>query len=81
MQKKTRTHKPVEDDPDAESIPQSFVIKRGKVGVYLKELVHDMRSIMYPYTASKLKESSKNAIRDFIGAAGIFGVSHMQMFT
>ena len=36
---------------------------------------------MYPYTASNLKESSRNAMRDFIGAAGIFGVSHMQMFT
>jgi len=40
-----------------------------------------MRDIMYPYTASKLKESSKNKIKDFITAAGVFGVSHMMMLT
>jgi ribosome biogenesis protein SSF1/2 len=36
---------------------------------------------MYPFTATKLKESSKNSIKDFVAAAGIFGVSHMMMFT
>lgn len=40
-----------------------------------------MRNIMYPYTASKLRESKKNSIKDFVAAAGIFGVSHMLMFT
>jgi ribosome biogenesis protein SSF1/2 len=40
-----------------------------------------MRQIMYPYTASNLKESKKNSIKDFVSAAGIFGVSHMLMFT
>jgi len=49
--------------------------------MYLKELLHDMRDLMYPFTASKLKESSKNTIRDFLGAAGVFGVSHMMLFT
>jgi len=36
---------------------------------------------MYPYTAMKLKESQKNSIKDFLSAAGLFGVSHMMMFT
>jgi ribosome biogenesis protein SSF1/2 len=36
---------------------------------------------MYPYTALNLKESKKNSIKDFLSAAGIFGVSHMMMFT
>lgn len=49
--------------------------------MYLKDLQRDMREIMYPYTASKLKESSRNTIKDFMSAAGIFGVSHMLMFT
>ncbi len=47
----------------------------------MKDLLHDMRDIMYPFTASKLKESNKNSIKDFVSAAGIFGVSHMMMFT
>jgi ribosome biogenesis protein SSF1/2 len=49
--------------------------------MYLKDLQRDMREIMYPYTASKLKESSRNTIKDFMAAAGTFGVSHMMMFT
>lgn len=36
---------------------------------------------MYPFTASKLKESKRNTIRDFISAAGVFGVSHMMLLT
>ena len=36
---------------------------------------------MYPYTALKLREQKKNTIKDFLGAAGVFGVSHMIMFT
>ena len=79
--KKTKTHKPIEDDKEAEQIPKSFIIKRGEIGMYLKELLHDVRNIMYPFTASKLKESWKNSIKDFISAAGLFGVSHMMMFT
>ena len=59
----------------------AFVIKRGKVGVYLKELQHDFRSVLYPFTAKKLVESKKNSIKDFVGVAGVFGVSHMLIFT
>jgi len=62
-------------------VPKSFVIKRGKIGVYLKELQHDFRNLLYPYTATKLVESKKNSIKDFVSAAGEFGVSHMLVFT
>ena len=36
---------------------------------------------MYPYTAMNLKESKKNSIKDFVGAAGQYGVSHMMIIT
>ena len=36
---------------------------------------------MYPYTAMHLKESKKNSIKDFVGVAGQFGVSHMMVIT
>jgi ribosome biogenesis protein SSF1/2 len=49
--------------------------------MYLKELLQDMRDLMYPYTASKLKESKKNTIKDFISVAGIFGVTHMMLMS
>ena len=59
----------------------AFIIKRGKVGIYLRELLQDMRNLMYPYTATKLKESKKNSLKDFVSAAGQFGVSHMMIVT
>lgn len=37
--------------------------------------------MLYPYTASKLKESKKNSIKDFISVAGVFGVTHMLIFS
>jgi ribosome biogenesis protein SSF1/2 len=47
----------------------------------MKELLQDMRELMYPYTALKLKESKKNTIKDFLGVSGIYGVTHMLLFT
>lgn len=41
----------------------------------------NMRELMYPYTAMKLRESKRNSLKDFLGAAGLFGVSHMMIFT
>ena len=83
--KKTRTHNKGED-PNAiaeeeESVPKSFIIKRGKIGMYLKDLLTDLRELMYPYTATRLVESKKNSIKDYISAAGMFGVSHMMILT
>ena len=40
-----------------------------------------MRELMYPNTALKLKESKKNTLKDFVSVAGVFGVTHMMMFT
>lgn len=33
----------------------AFIVKRGKVSQQLKELIKEMRFIMYPNTATKLK--------------------------
>ena len=48
----------------------AFVIKRGRIGLYTKELLKDTRDFLYPYTALKLKESKKNSIKDFLSVAG-----------
>ena len=71
QRKKTRTH--VENEHEKEetdNAPKSFIIKRGKVGQYLKELIQNLRELMYPYTALKLRESKKNSLKDFLGVAG-----------
>ena len=49
--------------------------------MYLKELLKDTRELLYPYTAMKLRESSKNTLKDFISVAGVFGVTHMVVFS
>ena len=59
----------------------AFIIKRGRIGMYTKELLKDTRELLYPYTALKLKESKKNSIKDFVSVAGQFGVSHMLVFS
>jgi ribosome biogenesis protein SSF1/2 len=49
--------------------------------VYLEDLKHDFRNLLYPYTAKNLVELKKNKIKDYVGAAGQYGVSHMVVFT
>lgn len=36
---------------------------------------------MHPYTALKLKERKFNTMKDFLKAAGMYGVSHMMMIS
>ena len=69
--KKTRTH--VEDTKEKEefeSAPKSFIIKRGRVGMFVRELIQNLRELMYPYSFMNLKESKKNSMKDFLGVAG-----------
>jgi ribosome biogenesis protein SSF1/2 len=40
----------------------------------------DMRRLMEPHTASKLRSSASNTLRDVIHVAGMFGVTHMLLF-
>ena len=69
--KKTRTHvEEKELEEEHNSAPKSFIIKRGDVGMYLRDLLSNLRELMYPYTASKLKESKKNSLKDYLGVAG-----------
>lgn len=80
--KKTRTH--IENTAEKEEYdeaPKSFIIKRGKIGLYMKELLFNLRELMYPFTFMNLKESKKNTMKDFLGVAGQYGVSHMMVLT
>ncbi len=63
--KKNRTHKEEDDEEITGKIPKSnnliiaFIIKRGKINPPWAQTLLDMRSVMYPYTAMKLKEGEK----------------------
>ena len=53
LQRKKRTHVPQGDV--SSKVPRSFVMERGAVGKAVGQLVVDVRQVMEPHTASKLK--------------------------
>jgi ribosome biogenesis protein SSF1/2 len=63
--------------------PKSMVIRigAGEVGPSVSQLVKDVRSMMEPGTASRLKERRSNRLRDYVTMAGPLGVSHLLLFS
>ncbi|XP_022650239.1 protein Peter pan-like [Varroa jacobsoni] len=57
--------------------PHTFVITQGKTDKVERELCADLRKIMEPFTAAKLRTKRKNTLRDFVAMAGFFHVTHM----
>lgn len=58
------------DPHDRLDIPRSFVVRKGKINKNLKELIRDIRKLMSPYTALKLKDSNKASMKDYVAVAG-----------
>ncbi|GER35214.1 PETER PAN-like protein [Striga asiatica] len=67
---------PTVDHVTGDKIPKSFVFCRGKLPGPLRQLELDLRKLMLPYTALKLKEKKRNNIKDFLNVAGPMGVTH-----
>lgn len=61
--------------------PHSFVINRGPVGKYLQQMIKDFRSVLEPFTASKLKVTRKNVLKDFVSIASYLNVTHVAIIT
>eukprot|EP00117_Sycon_ciliatum_P026146 scpid57408/ scgid21529/ Suppressor of SWI4 1 homolog; Peter Pan homolog len=61
--------------------PQAIVVSRGEVGHNVLRLVMDLRRIMEPFTAPKLKVRKNNVIKDYVAVAGPLGITHMLMLT
>lgn len=63
--------------------PKSMVIRVGasEVGHSVSQLVMDVRTMMEPDTASRLKERRSNKLRDYISMAGPLGVTHLMLFS
>jgi len=68
-------------EEENKNAPHTFVFQRGKVGKNVTELMRDMRRVLEPYTASKLKVRKKNVLKDFVSIAGALHVSHFLIFT
>ena len=64
-------------------VPKSMVIRigAGEVGPSVSQLVKDVRLMMEPGTAARLKERRGNRLRDYLTMAGPLGVSHLMLFS
>jgi ribosome biogenesis protein SSF1/2 len=63
--------------------PKSMVIRigAGEVGSSVSQLAADVRRVMEPGTASRLKERRANRLRDYATMCGPLGVTHLLLFS
>ncbi|KAJ1723983.1 rRNA-binding ribosome biosynthesis protein [Coemansia erecta] len=78
--KKRRTHVALAEE-DLSKTPRALVVKSGHVGTSVARLVHDVRKVMEPNTASNLKERVNNRIKDYVAVSAQLGISHILMFS
>ncbi|GBG29129.1 Suppressor of SWI4 1-like [Hondaea fermentalgiana] len=64
-------------DAEGKDVPRSIVVRHGRAGGHLTDLVEDLRKVMGPYTATKLRERRNAVLKDYVMAAGPLGVSHL----
>ncbi|KAG5928137.1 hypothetical protein E4U42_001197 [Claviceps africana] len=86
---KKRTHLGA-NNPDVASAghasardPKSMVIRigAGEVGSSISQLATDVRKVMEPGTASRLKERKGNKLKDYVVMCGPLGVTHLLLFS
>lgn len=92
---KKRTHVPPADptksatvggqplNASASRTPKTMVIRVGasEVGPSVSELVRDVRTMMEPHTASRLRERKSNKLKDYTTMAGPLGVTQLLLFS
>ncbi|KAK3378864.1 Brix domain-containing protein [Lasiosphaeria ovina] len=63
--------------------PKSMVIRigAGEVGTSVSQLATDVRRVMEPGTASRLRERKANRLRDYVTMCGPLGVTHLMLFS
>ncbi|GAA5833397.1 hypothetical protein JCM11251_003482 [Rhodosporidiobolus azoricus] len=84
--RKTRTHvKPADNAAPSTSAaaktPKSFVVKSGTVGGSVSQLTKDVRRVLEPNTATRLRERKANRLRDYVSMSGPLGVTHLMVFS
>ncbi|XP_077475703.1 suppressor of SWI4 1 homolog [Stigmatopora argus] len=80
-QKKSRTEAHHVAEETYRTVPHSFVFHRGQVGKNVAQLISDIRRVMEPYTAERLKVRKRNVLKDFVSVAGPMGVTHFMIFS
>ena len=75
--KKGHAPPPQAADPDEKRVPRTMIVRRGATDKRVQELVRELRRVMAPHTAERLKERPGNSLKDFVHAAQPLGVSHL----
>lgn len=57
------------------------MIKASELTKSASQLVHDLRRVMEPNTATRLREQKSNKLKDYMSVAGPLGVSHFVLLT
>ncbi|KAJ1755196.1 rRNA-binding ribosome biosynthesis protein [Coemansia sp. RSA 353] len=78
--KKKRTHA-VPTQEEFDDIPKTLVVRSGTVGRSVSALVSDVRQVMQPHTAVKLRERASNKIKDYVAVSNHLGLTHMLLFS
>ncbi|KAJ2156089.1 rRNA-binding ribosome biosynthesis protein [Coemansia sp. RSA 552] len=78
--RKRRTHAAPTTE-ELEKIPRALVVKSGHVGRAVGMLVNDVRRVMEPNTATRLKERKSNKVRDYVAVSSHLGLTHMLLFS
>jgi ribosome biogenesis protein SSF1/2 len=78
---RARQKQQVEEDESSTKEGRTMVLKRGKVSDGVRDLVDNVRKVLMPTTASRLRERRSNTIKDFVSIAGPLGVSHLLIFS
>jgi ribosome biogenesis protein SSF1/2 len=68
-------------ESDGPKIPRSFVIRASEMTKSATQLVHDLRRVMEPNTATRLREQKSNKLKDYMSVAGPLGVTHFMLLT
>jgi len=85
--RKRRTHVPLSNPqqqasiPEEERVPKSLVLRKGRTTPEVGSLVAELRRLMGPETASRLKERRTNRMKDFAAVAGHLGLTHILSFS
>ncbi|ORM41886.1 Peter Pan-like protein [Babesia sp. Xinjiang] len=72
--RKRKTHAKAEIDADT---PRIVVIRRGSLRPELKQLVQDLRILVSPNCASRLKEAGHQKMKDFTQVSDALGLTHL----
>lgn len=76
VRRKRRTHKTETPPKETDNTPRSFVFRRGNIPTGIRDLVPDLRRMLSPHTAGKLKERRGTTMRDYVSVGRHMGVSH-----